>query len=458
MREAMKIMGLTDLPYWLSWLTYYMTINTIQCVIMILILIPVFEHSNKLLIFIHLWIYGMTMFGYGLFVGAFFSNGKTAAVVATMFFYLTSFLTELVGKTSVSETAKTLASFLPAVGVQLAGTNLLEFESSGVGLGFSNASESYQSYKFGTCVWMNVLSFFVFSILGLYLENVLPSAAGVRKPLWFPFTKTYWCGSGKKSSDEHEGRDNKKIANSSESENVERGPNADPDNFEEVPENLKQKAEDGDYLKIVDLKKKFEQGFLAINNLNAEMYEDQIFALLGHNGAGKTTTINVLCGMMSSTSGEAEIYGHDIKTDMRNIRKFLGYCPQHNILFPKLTVREHLSVFADFKGMPKAQIKDEIDQLLKDLNLTSRKDVLSKDLSGGYKRKLSLGIALIGGSKVVFLDEPSSGMDVTARREMWDMLKKYKNDRIIILTTHYMEEADNLGDRIGIMSRGQMLC
>ena len=211
-------------------------------------------------------------------------------------------------------------------------------------------------------------------------------------------------------------------------------------------------------IKINNLKKLFDEGFYAVNGLKGEMYEDQIFALLGHNGAGKTTTINILSGMMAATSGKASIYGYDIQTEMKELRKMMGICPQHNILFPNLTVREHLSIFADFKGMPRRQIDLEIDQLLKDLNMENKDKVLSKDLSGGYKRKLSLGIALVGGSKVVFLDEPSSGMDVTARREMWDMLRKYKNDRIIILTTHYMEEADNLGDRIGIMSKGKMLC
>lgn len=206
------------------------------------------------------------------------------------------------------------------------------------------------------------------------------------------------------------------------------------------------------------MKKKFGDSFYAINGFNGEMYEDEIFALLGHNGAGKTTTINVMCGMLAASSGEASIYGLDVKTDMKEIRKTLGFCPQHNILYNKLTVREHLSIFADFKGMNRKDAKVEIDQLLKDLNLESKANILAMNLSGGYKRKLSLGIALVGGSKVVFLDEPSSGMDVTARREMWDMLKKYKNNRIIILTTHYMEEADNLGDRIGIMSQGQMIC
>lgn len=165
--------------------------------------------------------------------------------------------------------------------------------------------------------------------------------------------------------------------------------------------------------------------------------------------------------MLGATRGKSTIYGLDVNTEMKEIRKMMGICPQHNILFPKLTVREHLSIFSDFKRnkeMSKKEINEDIENLLLDLNLKAKENVISKNLSGGYQRKLSLGIALVGRSKVVFLDEPSSGMDVTARREMWDMLKKYKDERIIILTTHYMEEADNLGDRIGIMSKGQMLC
>jgi len=278
--------------------------------------------------------------------------------------------------------------------------------------------------------------------------------------LWFPFTKQFWCGSKHKEREERENREGEgnKVANSSDEDSLEEKLAVDPENFEDIPENLKRKEDDNKFLQIQGLKKKFGDSFWAVNNLNVEMYEDQIFALLGHNGAGKSTTMNMMCGMISKTKGTASIYGYDIETEMNEIRKMMGYCPQHNILFPKLTVKEHLQIFAKFKGRSQKEIDEEIDVLIKDLNLDSKRNVLSKDLSGGYKRKLCLGIALVGGSKVVFLDEPSSGMDVTARREMWDMLKKYKEDRIIILTTHYMEEADNLGDRIGIMSHGQMLC
>ncbi|CAI2385343.1 unnamed protein product [Moneuplotes crassus] len=464
MREAMKVMGLTDLPYWCSWLTYYTLINTILCLGMMLLLIPVTEYSNKFLIFLYFWLYGMSLFGYCVLIMAFFSSPKTAGLVGTMLFFALSFVNQLVNDRTVSATTKNLASIFPSLAVQLASTNLLAYEEAGIGILFGNANESYQNYKFATSLWMNTLSFFIFTILGIYLENVLPSTAGVRKPLWFPFTKSFWFDTKKNTPAEEEEasvsprKTSNKVRDSSDLEaGSEECLEISADNFEEVPENLRRKEDDQEFVKISNLKKKFEK-FWAVDGLNSEMYEDQIFALLGHNGAGKTTTINMLCGMIAPTSGKASIYGYDITQDMKSLRKIMGYCPQHNILFPKLTVAEHLRIFSEFKGKPRSEITEEIEEILEDLNMIDKRDVLSMNLSGGYKRKLSLGIALVGGSKIVFLDEPSSGMDVTARREMWDMLKKYKNNRIIILTTHYMEEADNLGDRIGIMSQGKMLC
>lgn len=468
-REAMKIMGLIDFPYWFSWFSYYFIITSLQSIAMILVLIRVFEYSNLFLIWLYLWLFGMSLFGFGVFVSSFFSSAKTAAIVGTMLFYVSSFIFSVVEDRSVSETAKTLCSFFPTVAVQLAGVNLLEFEESGIGLTTDNVNSTYLNYKFATCYWMLVIAFFVFLTLGLYLENVLPAAVGVRKPLWFPFTKNFWCGSHQQPQDYYEdhnddeshntGKKSNKVASSDQSgEHSDGRAEVHESYFEEIPEYLRRKEDDNELIKISNLKKRFDNDFYAINGLYGEMYEDEIFALLGHNGAGKTTTINVLCGMLAASSGKASIYGYDVKNDMKELRKMMGICPQHNILFPKLSVKEHLSIFADFKGMDRKEIDDEIERLLKDLHLDHKANVLSKDLSGGYKRKLSLGIALVGGSKIVFLDEPSSGLDATSRREMWEMLKRYKSDRIIILTTHYMEEADNLGDRIGIMSNGQMLC
>jgi ATP-binding cassette subfamily A (ABC1) protein 3 len=143
---------------------------------------------------------------------------------------------------------------------------------------------------------------------------------------------------------------------------------------------------------------------------------------------------------------------------MDDVRQFMGVCPQHDVLFDLLTPEEHLDVFCDFKGVPKNEKKAQIDQIIKDIDLGGMRKSRAHELSGGNRRKLSIAIALIGDSKFILLDEPTAGIDLSGRRKMWDMLKKYKNGRIIILTTHYMDEADILGDRVGIMAHGQITC
>lgn len=197
----------------------------------------------------------------------------------------------------------------------------------------------------------------------------------------------------------------------------------------------------------------------AVDGVDMEMFRGQIFALLGHNGAGKTTTISMLTGLLKPTAGSMTVNGFDFKTDMQDIRRTLGVCPQHDILFKNLTVYEHLYMFCRFKGIQNHNdIENAINEKITEVDLADKRYTRAANLSGGQKRKLSLAIALIGGSQIVMLDEPTSGMDLTARRRMWDMLRNDKRGRIIILTTHYMEEADILADRIAIMSEGKVHC
>ena len=188
------------------------------------------------------------------------------------------------------------------------------------------------------------------------------------------------------------------------------------------------------------------------------MYRGQIFVLLGHNGAGKTTLISMLTGLISKSNGTASVYNTNCFEEMDDVREFIGICSQHDVLFDLLTPEEHLSIFYDFKGGDKRKKEVELSKMIKDVGLTLDKKKQAKTLSGGNRRKLSVAIALCGGSKFILLDEPTSGMDLSARRNLWNILKFYKQDRIMILTTHYMDEADVLGDRIGIMSRGQLMC
>jgi len=166
----------------------------------------------------------------------------------------------------------------------------------------------------------------------------------------------------------------------------------------------------------------------------------------------------MLTGLLNKTSGEAVAYDCDVFSQMDEVREFMGVCPQHDVLFDQLTPVEHLRIFYDLKGGDPANREKEIHEIIADVGVVPDKNKMASSLSGGNKRKLSVAIALCAGSKLVLLDEPTSGMDLSARRGLWEMLKNYKKDRIIILTTHYMDEADILGDRIGIMAKGQLMC
>ena len=228
-------------------------------------------------------------------------------------------------------------------------------------------------------------------------------------------------------------------------------------NYEAVESSLAFQSSQNRTVNIRNLRKEFDHK-PAVDGLNVDMYSGQIFALLGHNGAGKTTTISMLTGMLYPTDGQANAFGIDVFNNFVNLRKDLGVCTQHDSLFDQLTVYEHLTLFGKIRGITDEEISVQSKKLLTDLNLKFERDTLAKNLSGGNKRKLSVALAFIGNPRFVLLDEPTSGMDATTRRELWDILASYKKDRILLLTTHYMDEADTLGDRIGIMSEGKLIC
>ena len=193
------------------------------------------------------------------------------------------------------------------------------------------------------------------------------------------------------------------------------------DFFEDASHHAKR---DTQTLKVRGLRKVYANGKVAVDQTSMTLYSGQIFALLGHNGAGKTTTISMLTGLLEPTGGQAELDGIDILKDLDYLRTNLGVCPQHNVLFPYLTVREHLELYATFKGIESAPlIRSRVDRLIYEVELVNEQHQLASTLSGGQKRKLSVAIALSGDSKVIMLDEPTSGMDTTTRRRFWDMVK-----------------------------------
>lgn len=198
----------------------------------------------------------------------------------------------------------------------------------------------------------------------------------------------------------------------------------------------------------------------AVRGLSIALQKGQCFGMLGPNGAGKTSFINMMIGLIRPTSGTAYVHGMDINTDMGNIYTNMGVCPQHNLLWETLTGKEHLFFYGRLKNLKGATLVKAVEHSLKSVNLSHGNigDKQVKKYSGGMKRRLSVAISLIGDPKVVFMDEPSTGLDPASRNNLWNVVKEAKRNRAIILTTHSMEEAEVLCDRLGIFVDGDFQC
>ena len=193
----------------------------------------------------------------------------------------------------------------------------------------------------------------------------------------------------------------------------------------------------------------------AVNGINLKVKQGELFALLGTNGAGKTTTIKMLSTLILPTEGKIKINGMDIIEDRQKIKEILNVSPQETAIAPNLSVKENLEFMAGVYQIPDKQ--EKINELIKIFKLDEVLSQKAKTLSGGWQRKVSIAISLINEPKILFLDEPTLGLDVIARKELWNVIEGLKGKITIILTTHYMEEAESLSDRIGIMAKGKLV-
>lgn len=193
-----------------------------------------------------------------------------------------------------------------------------------------------------------------------------------------------------------------------------------------------------------------------VDNLSLEIKEGEFFALLGFNGAGKTTTIKMLSGLIKPTAGDAFIFGKSIINHMDDIKKMINISPQETAVAPNLTVYENLVFIAEIYGFPKETAKQKAIDMMEKFNIKDRKNDKAKKLSGGLMRRLSIAMALISDPKILFLDEPTLGLDVRARRELWYILNELKGKVTVILTTHYLDEVEALADQVAIIDKGKL--
>ena len=209
-------------------------------------------------------------------------------------------------------------------------------------------------------------------------------------------------------------------------------------------------------IKTVNLTKKYKD-VVTVDNLNLSVFKGEIFSLLGVNGAGKTTTIKMLSTLTRPTSGTAYIKGNDVVTRSSAVKEIIALSPQETAVAPKLTTKENLEFICGIYGFSKEKTQSKTKELTALLGLEKVIDKRADKLSGGMKRRLSIALSLISEPEVLFLDEPTLGLDVLSRSELWDLILSLKGRVTIILTTHYMEEAEHLSDRIAIMKEGKLL-
>ncbi|KUF75756.1 ABC transporter A family member 1 [Phytophthora nicotianae] len=446
-RELMKILGVKESSIVISWYITYIVILFVSCVLQTLAAIAkLFPNTNAVLLFLFFFLFSISVLGFAFMISSVFSKSRTGVYVGFILFFIMYGVSGAYDDSS-AESSKNVACILAPVGLVFGINSLSAAETSQVGISFSTASQRINNFRFSTALWYFAFDTILYTLLGLYFEKVIPKEYGMPEKWYFPLRPSYWRKSRKFVT----------VLNENDSAvQVDVNPNIEP-----VSADLLDQERSGEALCVQGLRKVFpvpggEKE--AVKGLHLNMYSGQITCLLGHNGAGKTTLISMLTGVTPPTAGDATFHGLSIREDMDEVRESLGICFQHDVLYPELSVQDHLEFYARIKGYTGEELADEVTAKVREVGLVDKRTTMSSALSGGMKRKLSVAISLLGDSSLVFLDEPTSGMDPYSRRSTWEILMNNRQNRVMVLTTHFMDEADILGDRIAIMAEGELRC
>ncbi|KAI8016969.1 ABC transporter A family member 2 [Camellia lanceoleosa] len=488
LRQAMTMMGLYDTAYWFSWLTWEGIITLLSALLTVLFgmmfQFDFFLNNNFAVVFLLFFLFQFNMIGFSFMLSAFISKSSSSTTAGFSIFII-GFLTQIITQfgfpysSNFSSLYRIIWSLFPpnllAQGLKLLSDATATPQDPGIswsrkGKCAPNDNECVVTIS-EIYIWL-ISTFLLWFVLAIYFDNIIPNSSGVRKSVLYFLNPGYWTGKG--GNKVAEGG----ICSCTSSVPPMEDITPDDEDVLEEENTLKKEAKEGAVdpniavqirglikvypgaTKIGCCKCKKTSHYHALKGLWVNFAKDQLFCLLGPNGAGKTTAINCLTGITPVTAGDALIYGHSVRSSvgMSNIRKIIGVCPQFDILWDALSGREHLHLFARIKGLPPASIESVAQKSLAEVKLTEAAKTRAGSYSGGMKRRLSVAIALIGDPKLVILDEPTTGMDPITRRHVWDIIENAKKGRAVVLTTHSMEEADILSDRIGIMAKGRLRC
>lgn len=465
LRIIMKMHGLGDGPYWMISYAYFLSISLIYMLCFVifgsLIGLNFFRMNDYSIQFVFYFIYVNLQISLAFLAAAMFSKVKTSAVVGYIFVFGSGLLGAFLFQFFVQDTSFPRAWIIvmelyPGFSLY---RGLYEFSQASFtgnslgthGMRWGDLSNSVNGMK--EVLIIMVVEWFVVIFAAYYIDQVVSSGSG-KSPLFFLQKFRKKPPSLRNPSLQRQGSkvfvQMEKPDVSQETEKVEQLLLESNSSSAIIVDNLKKvyPGRDGNPAKF------------AVKGLSLAVTEGECFGMLGPNGAGKTSFISMMIGLTKPTSGGAYVQGMDIRTQMDGIYTSMGVCPQHDLLWETLTGREHLLFYGRLKNLKGSALTQAVEESLKSVNLFNGGvgDKKAGKYSGGMKRRLSVAISLIGDPKVVYMDEPSTGLDPASRSNLWNVVKRAKQNRAIILTTHSMEEAEVLCDRLGIFVDGSLQC
>uniref|UniRef100_A0A3Q3LXV7 Cholesterol transporter ABCA5 n=1 Tax=Mastacembelus armatus TaxID=205130 RepID=A0A3Q3LXV7_9TELE len=452
LKDTMTMMGLYDTAFWLSWGLLYAALVTTMSILMAIIATytALFPNSDFFVIFALIFLYGISSIFFSFMLTPLFKKPKFASTVGSMLtvvFGCLSLFTVLMK--DFPQPLVWLLCLLSPSAFSIGIAQVVYLEAQGDGAVFSSLANGPHPLYVPLimlvldCILYLLLYTYTGYLLIIYILKQQP-----RRSLLYFLKPSYWSKRRKRY-----------VEVSSMYDTEANGALGGDESVEPVSPEFRGK----EAIRINNICKVYKEKdnvVEALRGLTFDIYEGQITALLGHSGAGKSTLMNILCGICPPTNGLATIYGCPVAeiADGSEMKQLVGICPQFNIIFDVLTVEEHLRIFAAIKGIPAADVDREVTKVLKDLDLEKIMTAQAKNLSGGQKRKLSVGIAILGDPKILLLDEPTAGMDPCSRHQVWSLLKSRRAGRVTVLSTHYMDEADILADRKAVISQGHLKC
>ncbi|XP_032312874.1 ATP-binding cassette sub-family A member 10 isoform X1 [Camelus ferus] len=444
-KKLMTVMGLRGTAFWLSWALMYAGFIFIMSILIGLVIkfVQIIVIPGFMVIFTLFFLYGLSLIALAFLLSVLIKKPFLTSLVGFLFTVFWGGLGFFVLYRQLPlSLAWALGLFSPfAFTAGMAQISHLDYNLSGVVF----PDPSGESHIMIVMYFILVFDTLLYLILTLYFERVLPDEDGHRHSPLFFLKSSFWS--------QHQNTHHEVFENEMNPEDSSEG------SFEPVSPEFHGK----EAIRIRNVKKEYNgkpEKVEALQGIFLDIYEGQITAILGHSGAGKSTLLNILSGLSVCTEGSTTIYNTQLSeiTKMEEIRKDIGFCPQFNIQFDFLTVRENLRLFAKIKGIQPEEVEQEVKRVIMELDIENFQDVIAKKLSGGQKRKLTFGIALLGDPQVLLLDEPTAGLDPFSRHRVWNFLKEYKTNHVILFSTQFMDEADILADRKVFLSNGKLKC